>query len=113
MEPSLVAGACVWPRCFVDRQSIMNMVPIFGCCVGRIDAERLDTIDQLQNPFDLRPAGQPQQTLTPRCDPGYSRIALPWYRRAQNIDARQDGPKVILAFVRWTSNARRRGCCRE
>ncbi len=58
-----MAGACVWPRCFVDRQSIMNMVPIFGCCVGRIDAERLDTIDQLQNPFDLRPAGQPQQTL--------------------------------------------------
>jgi hypothetical protein len=35
----------------------MNMVPIFGCCVGWIDAERLDGIDQLQNPFDLRPTG--------------------------------------------------------
>jgi hypothetical protein len=52
-----VAGACVWPRCFVDRQSIVNMVPIFGCCVGWIDAKRLDTIDQLQNPFNLSSFG--------------------------------------------------------
>jgi len=35
----------------------MNVVPIIGRCVGRIDAERLDGIDQLQDPFDLRPAG--------------------------------------------------------
>jgi hypothetical protein len=35
----------------------MNVVPIIGRDVGRIDIERLDSIDQLQNPFDLRPAG--------------------------------------------------------
>src|SRR6266566_9804191 len=95
MEPGLVAGSCVWPRCFVDRQSVMNVVPIVGCCVGRIDADRLDDIDQLQDTFDLRPAGQPQQTLTPRRDPGYGRIALSRYCCAQDIDAGQDGPKVV------------------
>jgi hypothetical protein len=35
----------------------MNVVPIVGRCVGRIDLKRLDRIDQLQNPFDLRPTG--------------------------------------------------------
>jgi hypothetical protein len=34
----------------------MNVVPVVGCCVGRINAERLDGIDQLQNPFDFWPA---------------------------------------------------------
>jgi hypothetical protein len=28
-----------------------------GCGVGRIDTERLDRIDQLQNAFGLGPAG--------------------------------------------------------
>jgi len=28
----------------IDRQSVMNVVPIVGCCVGRIDVERLDRI---------------------------------------------------------------------
>jgi hypothetical protein len=31
----------------------MNVVPVVRCCVGRINVERLDSIDQLQNPFDL------------------------------------------------------------
>jgi hypothetical protein len=35
----------------------MNVVPIVGCCVGRIDADCLDDIDQLQDTFDLRPTG--------------------------------------------------------
>jgi hypothetical protein len=32
----------------------MNVVPVVGCCVGRINnGERLDGIDQLQDSFDL------------------------------------------------------------
>jgi hypothetical protein len=31
----------------------MNVVPVVGCCVGWINVECLDGIDQLQNPFDL------------------------------------------------------------
>ena len=82
-----MAGSGIWSRCFVDRQSVMNVVPIVGCCVGRINVERLDGIDQLQDPFDLRPAGKSQQALTAGPDPRHCRIALPWYRRSQDIDA--------------------------
>jgi hypothetical protein len=35
----------------------MNVVPMIGCYFRRIDAERFDSIDQLQHPFDLRPTG--------------------------------------------------------
>jgi hypothetical protein len=38
----------------------MDVMPIVGCYVGRIDVERLDNIDQLQGPFDLRPTGKSQ-----------------------------------------------------
>jgi len=31
----------------------MNVVPVIGCCVGRINVERFNGVDQLQNPFDL------------------------------------------------------------
>jgi hypothetical protein len=58
MEPGLVTGPGVWPRYFVDRQPVMNMVPIVVCGVGGIDAESFDDIDHLQNTFDLGPAGQ-------------------------------------------------------
>jgi hypothetical protein len=60
MEPGLVAGSGVGTGCFVDRQSVVNVVPIIGCGIGRIDAERLDNIDQLKDAFDLGPAGQSQ-----------------------------------------------------
>src|SRR6266568_5788818 len=95
MEPGLVAGSGVWTRRFVDEQSVMDVVPIVGCCVGRIDVERLDGIDQLQDSLYLGPSRQPQQALTTGRDPGHRRIALSRRRRAQNIDARKDGPKVV------------------
>ena len=48
-----MTGSGVGSRCFVDRQSVVNVVPIVGCYVGGIDVERLDSIDQLQDPFDF------------------------------------------------------------
>jgi hypothetical protein len=36
----------------------VNVVPIIRRGVDRIDAERVDNIDHLQDTFDLRPAGQ-------------------------------------------------------
>src|SRR6516164_1378379 len=95
MEPRLVTGPGVWPGCFVDRQSVVDVVPIIWCGVGRIDAERLDSIDQLQHPFNLRPTRQSQQTFAARRDPGDGRIALARRRRAQNIDAGKDCSKVV------------------
>ncbi len=90
-----MTGSGVWSRCFVDRQSVVNVVPMVGCNIGGIDAEHLDGIDQLQDPFDFRPAGQSQQALSAGLDPGYRRIALPRRGRAQDIDAREYRSKVV------------------
>ena len=59
-----MTGSRIWPRCFIDRQAVVNVVPIVRRSVGRIDAEGLDKIDQLQNTFDFGPAGQSQQAFT-------------------------------------------------
>ena len=66
MQPGLMTPKRVTPRHFVDGQTIVDVVPIVGSCVGPVDAERLDGIDNLQYPFDLRPTGQPQQDLAAR-----------------------------------------------
>lgn len=80
---------------FIDRQSVVNMMPMIRRCIGRIDAERLDGIDQLQHPLDLGPAGQPQQAFSARLDPGDGRIALTRRYRAQDIDPGQNGSEVV------------------
>ena len=90
-----MAGSRVWPRYFVDRQSVVNVVPIIRRRVGCIDAESLNDIDHLQDTFDLRPTGQSQQALPTRRDPGHGRVRLSRCRRAQDIDAGQDGPEIV------------------
>ena len=44
MQPGLMARPRVNPRHFIDGQAVMNVVPIVGCGIGRIDAERLDGV---------------------------------------------------------------------
>ncbi len=80
-------GPRVWPRHFVDGQPVVRVMPVVGRGVGRIDAERLDGIDQLQHALDLWPAGQPQQDFAARPDIGDSRAALARRDRSQDVDA--------------------------
>lgn len=42
----------------MNGQAVVNVMSMVGRDVGRIDAEDLDGIDQLQHAFDLWPAGQ-------------------------------------------------------
>src|SRR5262245_30928323 len=95
MEPRLVTRSGVWPGRFIDRQSVVNVMPMVGRGVGWINAKRIDGIDQLQHPLDRGPAGQSQQAFTSRRDPGNGRITLTWRYGAQDIDPRQNGSKVI------------------
>jgi hypothetical protein len=41
---------------FIDRQTVVDVVPVVWCDVGRIDAERLNGVDQLQHALDPGPA---------------------------------------------------------
>jgi len=86
---------------FLTDNRLLHGCQYSGAAVGRIDgAEAPRHSDhwqqKMQNPtrFDLRPAGQPQQTfVTPGVIQGYSHTGKrafvgPWYSaRAQNIDA--------------------------
>jgi hypothetical protein len=45
-------------RLFIYGQAVMNMLPILWCSVSRIDAERFDGVDRLQDFLDLGPAGE-------------------------------------------------------
>ena len=74
-------------RCFVDRQPVMHMMPIVRRGVGRINAERLDGIDQLQHALYLWPARQAQQAFAARPDIRDSRAALASCDRPQDVDA--------------------------
>ena len=65
-KPTLMARARVRPRRFIDGRAVMNGLPIIGRRVDRIDAERLNGIDELQHTLDLRTTGQPQQDLATR-----------------------------------------------
>ena len=39
----------VTARYFVDGQTVMNVMPMLRCGVSRIDAERFDSIDRLED----------------------------------------------------------------
>src|ERR1700693_731910 len=54
MTSGLMARTGVGPRRFVDRQTVVDVMPICRArSVSRIDAERLDNVDQLQSALNL------------------------------------------------------------
>jgi hypothetical protein len=77
MQPGLMARERISPRRFVDGQAIVDVVPIVGGGVSRVDAERLDGIDNLQDAFDLGPASEPQQDIAAGPYIRNSRAGLP------------------------------------
>src|SRR5258706_2903638 len=95
MQPAVMSRPRVSPRRFVDGQTIVDVVPIVGGCVGRVDAERLDGINNLQHAFDLRPAGESQQDVAAGPHIGHGRAALTGSDRPQNVDARDNSPEVV------------------
>jgi hypothetical protein len=65
MQPSLMTPKRVNPRHFVDGQTIVDVVPIVGRCVGRVDAKRFDGVDNLQHAFDFSQPDSRNRTSPP------------------------------------------------
>jgi len=61
MKPSFMSAAAVWSWLFANGQAVVNVSPMIGRGVRRIDAERLGAIDRMKHLLDLWPAGQAQQ----------------------------------------------------
>src|SRR4051794_38780930 len=71
------------------------MAPVIRRSVGGIDAEGLDGVDRVEDFFDLRPAGQPEQAFSAWPNVRHGRVTLPGPCRAQDVDARDDGAVVV------------------
>src|SRR6266702_4810273 len=108
MQPGLMTRLRVKPWHFIDGQTIVDVVPIVGRCVGRVDAERLDGINNLQHAFDLGPTGQPQQDVAARPYIGHGCAALTARDSPQNIDARDDCTEVVRHPTHERKDAARR-----
>ena len=72
----------------------MDVLPIVRGGVSRVDAERLDGINNLQDAFDLRPAGESQKDIAAGPHVGNGCAGLPERDSPDDVDARDDGAVV-------------------
>src|SRR5882724_9319094 len=82
-------------RRFADKKTIVDVPPVLGGGVRRIDTECLNAVDRLQNLLDLRPTGDAEQALPARTHKRHGRVAFAWLNGAQDIDTRHDGAVVV------------------
>lgn len=81
-------GVRVTTRRFVDAQTVMDVVPVLGCCVGGINTQLLDVVDGLQDTFDFRSSRQRQENGAAGLDLRDGGAALTCADSAKNIGAR-------------------------
>jgi hypothetical protein len=73
----------------------MNVMPIVGGGVGRIDVERLDRVCNLQHAFDVGPTGEPQQDVAAGPHVGHRHAALTGRDCPDDVDARDDRAEIV------------------
>src|SRR5260370_39612016 len=95
MQPSLMSGVRVGSGLLAGGQAIVDVLPVVGCGISRIDAERLDGIDGLQQLLDLGPPGNLQQTFAAGAHIGHGDVALARHDGAQGVDARYGAPVIV------------------
>src|SRR5438093_314815 len=82
-------------RPFADEKTIIDVPPVLGRGVRRIDSECLNTVDRLKNLLDLRPPTEAKQNLPARKHKWHGRVAFSWLNGAQDVDTRHDGAVVV------------------
>jgi hypothetical protein len=88
-------AATVWSWFVADRQAVVDVTPVIGRGVRRIDAERRDRVDGLKHFLDLLPAREMQEALAARADMRNGREGFARADRPQDVDAGQDGSVVV------------------
>ena len=95
MQPSLMSAVRIGSWQVAGEETIVNVPPVLGRGVRRIDSECLNTVDCLKNLLDLRPTTDVEQALTARMHKRHGRVAFAWLNGAQDIDTRHDGAVVV------------------
>ena len=78
--------AAVGSRFHTGDETVVEMLPMIGGGISRIDAKRLHGVDRLEHTLNLRPAVDPQQDLAPRTDERQCLIGFATADRARYVD---------------------------
>src|SRR5690349_6237946 len=73
----------------------MDVPPVLGRGVCRVDSECFHAVDRLKNLLDFRPTGDAEQALAAWTYKRYSRVAFACLYGAQDVDPRHDGAEVV------------------
>src|SRR4029453_5440669 len=95
MQPSLMSAVRIGSWQFAGEETIVDVSPVLGRGVCRIDSECLNTVDCLKNFLDLRPTTEVEQALSAGTHKRHGRVAFAWLNGAQDIATRQDGAIVV------------------
>lgn len=85
----------VGARLMACGHPVMDVLPVFRRNRVRLDADRFDCIDVAEHIFDLRPAVDLQQDFAAGPHEGQRLVALARLDRAHDVDARDNGTKVV------------------
>src|SRR5258707_1034430 len=104
MQPSLMPGLRIGSRLLADRQAIVDVLPVVGCGISRIDAERLGGVDRLPRGEQISLCAVLRGARLGRPDPGV-RITWPRHESAFGIAARHRAIRSISAVSAAISRA--------
>jgi hypothetical protein len=90
-----VALAQIRARFRASHEAVVDMPPVIGTGLNRVDARHFDGVDRLQHPFNLRPAGEAQQDLATRANEGDGGVGFTRSNGPQNVDARHHGAEIV------------------
>src|SRR3546814_2180978 len=79
----------------VRGQTVVDMAPVIRSDIDRIEAHRFNGVDQLQHPFDLRPAVDFQMDFAAGTHEGQRLEWLAGTNGAHDIDAGDDRAVVV------------------
>src|SRR6185437_7439100 len=78
-----------------DDEAVVEMAPVIGRGVRRIDAERLYRVDCLDDMLDFRPTADVEQDVAAGTNDGQCLITLAAADRAHDVDARDDCAETV------------------
>ena len=105
-QPGLMSAERIGPGLVAHGKTIVDMPPMLGRDFGRIDRERLDRINDLQDFLDLRPASY-------RAEECLRLAERPTRRRRARPARLHEGCRSATGSCRnrWPPSARRQRCC--
>ena len=92
----------------VDGEPIVDVPPVVGRCIGRVDADCFDRVDGVLHLIDLRRAENSEQDFAAGPHEGQCLVCLAGRHGAHDVDAGNDRVGVVCRPSRKSEDAARR-----